>query len=246
MNKSEFYQKQKRGFLFGLVVAAILSMSACGGGSNESSPSGAGAAGPSGKNPADPASAGAKTADAQANCDIFWDGYVKANPVGLYEERRVASETETLGGRVSKTEVLHKRRVIESSPSEVKSGLTVDQVLPVSRPGKEKIQTTKKEDLMKVCSQGVPAGTPEGANLNITVLAERDETISVEAGTFACKYRKVKLDMTGVMKGETIAETWSSISVNVVFEVKAFSVTTIQTEHGTLKTTVSSQLVKRQ
>ena len=76
---------------------------------------------------------------------------------------------------------------------------------------------------MLTCTPGEPDPTadPDGlARAGVTILENRDETITVKAGTFQVNYQKIKVDSDDGLDNTVLSDHWTMNDETVVVKEK--------------------------
>jgi hypothetical protein len=182
--------------------------------------------------------------DATLSCEQQWDRYVAANKVG----RKEAYEITSSGGAsiyLVEVKTISRLEVLESSDEQVVVKTTYEDQSsePVT-----KNHTTTKSGFIASCNdakQNRPddGNKPDDAQFEQSKLAERNESKSVRAGEFDCKYLKMQYEMSsGDSRSVDVIESWTSTEHDVV--VYQVSKTTFTFEGDEQEVTSTSELIE--
>ena len=203
-----------------LLISALVLASACGsggGGGGGGAPTGGGNGGGEGPKPGP---------TAPANCDEAWAQHVQRHPKGMVLEYRTTMSPSSGPSRTTKEKIT----VIESNDTVVKMTMNTN--------GQSVSTTHTKDEFLASCRDGaaMKPTQPEG----FEILAQREERVTVPAGTFNAYYVKARSERNmGNMPAETVTESWSA--VEFLYPVK--SVTIIKIKNQLIETRTVRELV---
>ncbi len=137
---------------------------------------------------------------------------VKSEREGRFTETETTMKMNIAGVDRVASKSRTRKTILEASAVQIKSAETTDLLMPINKPGTETINTFTHDQFMKSCTPG--GNLPPDSNLKPEVIAQRDETIRVRAGTFETHYAKIKMTTSKPNEPvrEMFSETWTSIA----------------------------------
>jgi len=171
-------------------------------------------------------------------CETAWAKLVEAMKVGTIATYTTTSTTDVPGSAPLTTKSERIETVTEVTPEQYAFDSVTKTLTPAPTPEQKVTITVKKADFIQGCK--TPAPAPEGFKME--VLEEKDESVTVPAGTFASNYRKTKLtDADG--KQETLSEMWMGRD-DTNRLLKMMTLSSITEGATTTKTTMITELIK--
>lgn len=241
-------------------LALVLTVAACGddgGGSggdkkqNDGGGSGEGDATNPGGNPGttpgtDPGTPGTPGTDPgtpqPVTCEKLWKDHVAANPAGLSSTEESTSTT-VAGGVSSVSKSTATSTVLQSKDELVETKYEFQMTSPITtEPSVNSDSWTKVEFLAGCKPENGEHQFP--ANMKVEFLEQRDESVTVPAGTFNTRYLKAKMTITA--NGEDVIanmQTWT-LKDRPSVRVKSSSTQSRSFGGTVVDTTVDTVLVK--
>ncbi len=181
------------------------------------------------------------TTVAEIDCNKSWKEYLNHNRAGTLTEYEIKSEFNLSASSIPMKPTITKLKneVVEANETQIvtKSTTTVQS-------GKDNVSTNtqKGSEFIAKCEEmkksGVPASTLPN---NSTILEQKEEFITVIAGTFNCKYQKVKME-TPNSKNSTY-ELWIAKDLGTNLVIKSILKNEMSVSGQTMNSVTTNELV---
>lgn len=227
-----------------LLASSLTVFTSCGGKSKGgSSDSGTSPVVDSGKKPVTEENKQPGTTVAEFDCKELWKNYLKSNPKGMITEYEVKSEYKLINSTSLTKPVITKQKneIVESSDTQVVTKKTVST-------GANDFVTTdtrKSSEMIEKCEEQKKQGLPVNMgsiNQGVTTEVEKEEFITVVAGSFNCNYKKVKIDSPN-NGGNSTYESWTAKELPASLMVKSILKNQSTVNNQSFNSTTTSELI---
>ncbi len=175
-------------------------------------------------------------------CEKLWKDYVAANPVGLSTTHE-ATSTIVTGGVSNVSKSTSTFTVLQSKDELVETKSEYQMTSPITSEPSVNSDPYTKVEFLAGCKPGEgDRQLPE--NMKVEILEQRDESITVPAGTFSAHYVKSKVTTTGGgQDGVSNMQMWT-LKDRPYVQAKTISTSSMSIGGTVMDTTTDTVLVK--
>ncbi|OFZ17308.1 MAG: hypothetical protein A2X86_02320 [Bdellovibrionales bacterium GWA2_49_15] len=157
------------------------------------------------------------------NCEGLWQEELRNQPKGLMKQHRLDDKTLVDGRTTLLMSAEEKVEIVDATSETITKRVTFRTTYP-GNSSTTKIKVDEKSKFLDICNKlgtnGLPL--PSGTQVGGEILAQKDEFISVIAGTFDTQYVKIKSTVTvGDKSVETFFENWLTKEFKIRLQAKA-------------------------
>ena len=157
------------------------------------------------------------------NCEGLWQEELKNQPKGLMKQHRLDDKILVDGKTTLMMSAEEKVEVTDATSETITKRVTFTTTYPANT-STTKVKTDEKSKFLEICKKlgtnGLPL--PSGTQVGGQILAQKDEFITVIAGTFDTQYVKIKSTITvGDKTVETFFENWLTKELKIRLQAKA-------------------------
>ncbi|MBI2520086.1 MAG: hypothetical protein HYV97_06705 [Bdellovibrio sp.] len=156
-------------------------------------------------------------------CEGLWQEELKNQPKGLMKQHRLDDKTVIDGKTTLVMSAEEKVEIVDANSDTITKRVTFRTTFP-GNSSSTKIKVDEKSKFLDICNKlgnnGLPL--PSGTQVGGQILAEKNEFITVIAGTFDTQYVKIKSTVTvGDKTVETFFENWLTRELKIRLQAKA-------------------------